>query len=336
MLKVGILGAGFMGSTHARAFAAAGPGVRVVGISSRSFDKAAGLAAELGAEPFTDALALARDPRLDAVSVTLPANLHLAYAVAALKAGKHVLVEKPMGLSVGECDAMIEAAERSGRLLMVAHVLRFWPEYVALVEFVKSGALGAPLAATASRLCGRSTGGSWSDNPEWTGGAVLDLHIHDLDTLNWLFGQPVTVYARGQRGISGGWDHVLTVVDYGNVCCQAEASMLMPTGYPFTMNLSALCERGSAEFAFRAGGGQVDSRDSAQTSLVIFESGCAPRPLATQGGDGYLSEIAHFVKCIQRGMAIPAGQGSPTQARLAVRTALAARESIETGQVVRL
>jgi UDP-N-acetylglucosamine 3-dehydrogenase len=333
MLKVGILGAGFMGSTHARAFAAL-PDVQVVGISSRSVDKAAALAAELGAEPWTDALALARDPRLDAVSVTLPSNLHLAYADAALDAGKHVLVEKPMGLSIGECDAMIEAAERNDRLLMVAHVLRFWPEYAALVGFVRSGALGDPWSATASRLCGRSAGGGWSDNADWTGGAVLDLHIHDLDVLNWLFGQPVTVYARGRRGAWGGWDHALTVLDYGEVCCQAEGNMLMPTDYPFTMRLSVLCERGSVEFTFRASGGQVDSRESAHTSLMVFEEGRPPRSLASRDADGYFDEIAYFVSCIRRGVAPE--QGAPAQARLAVRTALAARESMETGQAVRL
>ena len=133
MLRVGVLGAGFMGGTHARAFAKLSD-VQVLGVSSRSADKAAALAEEVGAEPFTDAMALATDPQVDIVSVTLPTHVHKEYTVAALNAGKSVLLEKPMGLSVEECDAMIAAADQSDQILMLAHVLRFWPEYVALVD----------------------------------------------------------------------------------------------------------------------------------------------------------------------------------------------------------
>ena len=115
MLKVGILGAGFMGGTHAAAFAGL-PDVQIVGISSRSAEKAAALAAKYGAEPFVDALKLATDPRVDVISNTLPTQLHKDLSIAALNAGKHVLVEKPMGLSVAECDEMIAAAEKSNRL----------------------------------------------------------------------------------------------------------------------------------------------------------------------------------------------------------------------------
>jgi predicted dehydrogenase len=271
-----VLGAGFMGGTHARAFAKL-PDVQVLGVSSRSADKAAGLAEEVGAEPFTDAMALATDPQVDVVSVTLPTHVHKEYTVAALNAGKSVLLEKPMGLSVEECDAMIAAADESGQILMLAHVLRFWPEYVALVDFVKSGELGKPLAATASRLSGRPTWGDWFTNPEWTGGAVHDLQIHDLDTLNWLFGTPKSVYARGQRGAPGGWDHVLTLVDYGEVGCLAEGSVMMPDGYPFTMTLRVLCEKGTVEFTFRAGGTGVETGTGSGTGLMSdFPSGAHP------------------------------------------------------------
>ena len=209
MLKVGVLGAGFMGSTHARAYAKLAD-VQVVGVSSRSAEKAATLAKEVGAEAFTDSMALATNPRVDAVSITLPTHLHKDHAIAALNAGKHVFLEKPMALSVAECDAIIEVARQNQRLLMIAHVLRFWPEYMALVEFVKGGELGKPLSATAKRLSTRPAWGDWFNNPDWTGGAVLDLQIHDLDTLNWLFGPPKTVYSRGQKGMFGGWDHALT------------------------------------------------------------------------------------------------------------------------------
>lgn len=331
MLKVGVLGAGFMGGTHARAFAKI-PDVQVVGVSSRSAEKAAALAEEVGAQPTTDAMALATDAQVDAVSVTLPTHLHVDYTLEALNAGKPVLLEKPMGLSVEECDAMIAAANQSGHILMLAHVLRFWPEYMALVDFVNSGQLGKPLSATASRLSGRPTWGDWFTNPEWTGGAVHDLQIHDLDTLNWLFGTPKSVYARGQRGAPGGWDHALTLVDYGQAQCFAEGSVMMPEGYPFTMTLWVLCEKGSVEYTFRAGGTGVETGDMSGTSLMVYESGQEPRSLPAPGGDAYEAEVAYFVECVREKR--PPERGTPEQGRLAVKTALAARESLETSQVV--
>ncbi|GAB4527145.1 MAG: hypothetical protein Kow0063_02160 [Anaerolineae bacterium] len=331
MLRVGVLGAGFMGTTHARAFAKLAD-VQVAGVFSRSADKAAALASEVGAQPFTDAMALVVDPSVDAISVTLPTHLHKEFTIAALEAGKPVLLEKPMGLSVAECDAMIEAAGRSGQILMLAHVLRFWPEYVALVDFVRSGQLGQPISATASRLSSRPAWGDWFANPDWTGGAVLDLHIHDLDTLNWLFGTPRSVYARGRRGAPGGWDHTLTLLDYGQVQCLAEGSVLMPEGYPFTMTLWVLCEKGSVEFTFRAGGTGVETGTASGTSLMVYESGQPPRPLPAAGGDAYEAEVAYFVECVRQKR--PPERGTPEQGRLAVKTALAARESLESDQIV--
>jgi predicted dehydrogenase len=95
-----------------------------------------------------------------------------------------------------------------------------------------------------------------------------------------------------------------------------------------------LCERGSVEFTFRAGGVQVDSRDAGGTSLLVYENGQAPRPLAYQTGDGYVNQAAAFVACARSNQ--PPTDGTPEQGRLAVMTALAARQSIETGEVVRL
>jgi predicted dehydrogenase len=104
--------------------------------------------------------------------------------------------------------------------------------------------------------------------------------------------------------------------------------------YPFTMGLTVLCERGSVEFGFRAGGVQVDSRDQAGTSLMVYEAGKAPRALPFTPGDGYANEVAAFVDCVRSGQQPAEGTGE--QARLALATSLAARKSIETGQVVAL
>lgn len=333
MLKVAVLGSGFMGATHARGFAKL-PNVQVVGVSSRSPEKAARLGEEVGAEPFDDPMRLALADEVDAVSVTLPTNLHRQYAVAALEAGKHVLVEKPMELSVEACDEMISAAESNDRVLMVAHVLRFWPEYQAVARVVESGELGRPLSAIARRLSTRPTWGEWFANPEWTGGAVHDMQVHDLDALNWLFGRPRSVYARGQKGPQGGWDHVLATVDYGEVGSFAEGSVMMPEEYPFTMSLWVLCERGSVEFSLRAGGTGVETGGAGGSSLIVYESGKEPRQVQVDAGDAYERQVAYFADCAERNRKPDRATGS--QGRLAVEVALAARRSLESGEVVGL
>ena len=152
-MNIGILGSGAMGRAHAKAFAKL-DGVRVAAISSRNIENAQRLADEvstgvfigMGANPTTDDMAIITDPTVNAVAITLPTHLHKQYTLAALHAGKPVLLEKPFALSVADCDAMQMAKRETNTPLMIAHVLRFWPEYVALVNFVKSGVLGQPLS----------------------------------------------------------------------------------------------------------------------------------------------------------------------------------------------
>ncbi|MEA3335097.1 MAG: Gfo/Idh/MocA family oxidoreductase [Chloroflexota bacterium] len=332
MLNVAVLGAGFMGGAHARAFARL-EDVNLIAVSSRSEERARALAEELGCEWTTDSMALVDDPRVEAVSITLPTHLHRDATLAAFAAGKDVLVEKPMALTVEDCDAMIAAADEADRLLMVAHVLRFWPEYVALAEVLQSGELGAPISAVASRLCEPPGWAEWFKDASLSGGEVLDLHIHDLDTLNWLFGEPDTLYAQGRRGAHGGWDQAMTMIDYGGVKCFAEGNAIMPAGYPFTMTLSVRCELGNVEYTLRAGGEQVDSSADGINSLMVYQPGQPPRVLEMEAGDGYQNEVAYFAKCVQEGSRPQFGTGA--QGRLAVKTALAARQSIETGEVIR-
>jgi predicted dehydrogenase len=328
-MNVGVLGSGFMGGTHARAYVKI-PGVQVVAVSSRSHEKAAKLAAEVGARPVTDEMAIINDPTIDAISVTLPSHLHKPFTVAALTAGKHVLVEKPFGLNVADCDAMMAAQAQSGKTLMVAHVLRFWPEYVAMVNFIHSGAVGKPLSAVASRLTQAPAWSTWFTNPEQSGGPVIDLMIHDLDVLNWVFGPPTSVYARGHETTPGMWSHMLTTVDYGTGQGIIEDSMMLPQDYPFTMSLKVYCQGGVVEFHSRAGGVSVEMGGGVH-SLLVYEPGKSYK-LDAPGGDAWEAQIAYFVDCLRNGQ--PLSHGTPQQARVAVAMANAARQSLEGGGVV--
>jgi UDP-N-acetylglucosamine 3-dehydrogenase len=332
MIKVGVIGAGFAGSFHARAYAKT-PGAEVAIIADRNEDKAAELAAELGARAATEADAVLRDPAIAVVDVALPTPLHPEYAIRAFEAGKHVVIEKPLALSVEEADAMIDAARRSGKFLMVAHVLRFWPEYVAIRRVLQSGRLGQPRVATAQRLSNLPQWASWFRDPAMTGGSVLDLHIHDLDMLNWLFGPPRWVRAIGARGETGGWDHVISQIAYDSAYASAEASNLMPLDFPFTAGLRVVCDSGVIEYQFRAGGASFETGQPEHYCL-IHEDKHPSQPVEFEPGDAFEREIAYFVSCVERDT--PPDIVTAEDARLAVQTALVARTSLETGDIVEL
>jgi UDP-N-acetylglucosamine 3-dehydrogenase len=327
-MKIGILGAGFMGTTHARAYAKI-PGVSIAAVSSRRLEKAEKLASEVGARATTDDRSIIEDPSIEAISNTLPTPLHAEPTIAALRAGKHVLLEKPLALQAAEGDGMIAVAQQTGKTLMIAHVLRFWGEYVALAEFVHAGKLGKPISATAARLSQfPSWGGEWFLDPAWSGGAVLDLCVHDFDVLNWVLGAPRSVYARGREMRPGLWNDVHALVDYGGASGAVEGSQFLPQDYPFTSTLKVLCEGGVIELVFRAGGISVEMGGGA--SLTVHEAGKA-YPLAPKPGDAYDNQAAYFVDCVRNG--VTPALGTPGQARLAVAVANAARLSLESGRV---
>ncbi len=167
-------------------------------------------------------------------------------------AGKHVQCEKPMAMNAEECDAMIAATKKAGVKFMIGQVLRFWPEYVVIKEILDSGRLGRVKWASATRMSPPPTWSwnGWLFDPKKSGGGVLDLHIHDIDTLNWMLGVPKKVMAAGVKSAQGGLDNVFsTFTGYpGGQVAFAEGSLDLAPGFPFTMGLKVDCEGGSIQF----------------------------------------------------------------------------------------
>jgi len=213
MVRVAVLGAGFMGSTHARAYVAI-PDAEVAMIFAPSPDRAQPLAEEVGARWSDDLQAVIADPEIDAVDICLPTPEHRPATEAALAAGKHVMLEKPIALTLDDARALVDLAEASDRVFLIAHVLRFWPEYVEIARRVASGELGPPRSAFASR---RQPYPAWSalfSRSDLTGGAVIDMMIHDFDALNWVLGPAKEVTAPGGRKArSGGFDQGRGLID---------------------------------------------------------------------------------------------------------------------------
>jgi predicted dehydrogenase len=241
-------------------------------------------------------------------------------AERALAAGMHVLLEKPIALSLEDADAIGAAAEAAGRVLMVGHVLRFMPEVAELRRVLASGELGRPLAASARRLSAPPDWNDWMRDEELSGGALVDLAIHDFDVLGALLGPARSVYARAVDG------HVSALVQHERGEGMVEGSHAMPPSYPFTANLRVLCERGVLEHRFVAGAGDEVAGDVA-SELGVF--GGEVRRFSAPG-DPWQLEIEHFLDCVTTGSK-PA-DGSFEQARAALAVALAARRSLEAGQ----
>lgn len=208
-MKIGLVGLGFMGAAHVQGYSHLA-GAELAAVCARNervlsgdLSQTGGNIAGTGAvydfsqvKKYKDWRDLVADRDLDAVDICSPSDMHAPVALAALAAGKHVLCEKPMALFAADCSRMIDAAKQNKRLLMIGQVLRFFPEYEYLTDFVKSGRYGRVVSATFNRSCGLPDWSSWLPVETRSGGAILDLLIHDIDMALALFGMPERVSAK--------------------------------------------------------------------------------------------------------------------------------------------
>lgn len=347
--RIGVVGAGDIGRIHARSLAKI-PEVRVVVARGKDPARAEELAREVAGETAESYASLLEDASVAGVSICVPNDMHAEYAVSALETGKAVLCEKPLALTLEDALEMERVAERTGRLLVAGHVVRFWPEYAEARRLMQSGALGPVQSYSARRLVPllRAVTGAegWRHSAERSGGAVIDLQIHDVDFVLWAFGRPAAVTSRGVRSHTGAFDHVFTLLEYEDgPVVELEASFMLQ-GNPVTMDFRALGPEGSVEFAFvesdfamhdihTDGGGEV--RD-APASLVLYRWGQPRDVRAVQEEDPvgaiFDAELRAFVDAV-RGEAQPE-LPSTREAIDALRVVLASRRSCETGETVRL
>lgn len=317
MLRIGIVGLGFMGRMHHRCWLDQ-PEAEVVAIcrpgsKEHRQDQKAGNIEGASQEIDLSAIALYDDldtmlaeAQLDAVSITVPSFLHADYSIKALNAGCHVLCEKPMALSLADCDAMITAADSANRTLMVGHCIRHWPAYAKAREMVRSGEFGAVRAASFRRFAATPGWTGWFMDDARSGGVTLDLHVHDADYIHYLLGMPKAVRAAGSRFDNGMLGHISATYDYGDgSLVTAEAGWMMPPSFDFQMSFEIVLERAALILG-------ADSDGALRVCPQEDDAFCPPLP----SEDGYAREIEHFAAVIQ---------GGATQA---VATAHDARETM--------
>jgi len=202
MMKFGLIGYGLWGQHHAASIVKA-PGAELGAIACGD-----GASAKAAHEAYPDVPIygdyrelLARED-IDAVDVVVPNHLHCEVGVAALEAGKHMLLEKPMALSVDECDRIIEAAKRNDRVVTIGHEFRLSTQWGSLKKIIDAGEIGEPLYANVSlfRFPYRPGAGSWRYEPGKVGSWTLEEPVHFFDSLMWYFepwGDPVSVLSVG-------------------------------------------------------------------------------------------------------------------------------------------
>src|SRR5918992_1190514 len=199
-MKVGVVGAGFIGAVHLSAYANM-PEVEVVGVADALPETAAVGASRVGARAYSSYEELVAAEDVEVVDVCLPTSFHKDLAVKAARDGKHVILEKPIARTLEDAAEILEAFSGEGPRLFVGHVVRFFPEYIAIKGLVDGGDLGRVGVARTSRRSPFLTG--WNDwYADWraSGGVLVDLVIHDFDFLRRSLGEVERVYAKGVMG----------------------------------------------------------------------------------------------------------------------------------------
>ena len=337
-VNVAVVGLGFMGVTHLRAYLA-NPLARVVAVCdavrvpvngvlagvSGNIKKSDDIHLGSGVKVYRKLEELLADSEVQLVDLCTPTPLHPEQAIAALKAGKHVLCEKPLARTSAAAREILQVAASSPGRLMPAMCMRFWPGWSWLKQVVTEQTYGKVLAANFRRI---SQMPGWSSQGTYTGGldlggALFDLHIHDTDFVNFLFGKPASVFSSGVTGANNSINHVVTQYHFANgPTVHAEGSWLLAQG--FNMAYTLHCERATIDFDLARGA----------EALRVTEFGQSLRTLPCDGPDGYGGEIGYMLECVAQGR--PPQVVTGQDGLVALEICEAEEKSIRTGQPVKL
>jgi len=288
-LRIGILGYGFMGKTHANNLLKI-PNVQVSAIYS-AID-------EPNLPPnvtfHKDWKPLLDDANIDAVIIATPTFLHTEQAIYAVNKHKHIFIEKPMALNVEECDAILKAAKQNNIKVAVGHVLRFWPSYQAAKEAVQSRDthIGDLKMIRARRYSGAPNWAKWFADEKLSGGCILDLSIHDIDFATWCFSaKAIEVYCEARRLTEIGFDNwgiSFTTIKYEeNKIAHCEASWAGTKNFPFSTDCEIMGTNGIIRF------------DSAHPIPIKMYGEVAPEIQDPYDSDGYMKEMIDFITALQ-------------------------------------
>lgn len=328
MVRVGILGTGTMGRTHASSYQQI-QDVQIAAFADEDEHKGRETAQQFNARFEKSADSLISNSNIDIIDICLPTTLHKEYVAKTLKAGKHIFCEKPIARTLPDAEEIANLVEKSKSTFMVGHVCRFFPDIVTIKNLLEQGKVGKVGVARSSRAGHYPQGArDWYGTPSLSGGVILDMIIHDFDFMNWFFGKPKRVFARGlyKSGLKN-IDYALVVIRYkSGVIAHVEGSWAEPSGFAVKIEVSG--DQGLLEYSSedtKPLSVNIQSTGSTSTGVAIPES-----PLAE---DPYTSELRHFIDCVKnKKKPLVTTQDAVN----ALKVALGALESIETGQPVNI
>jgi myo-inositol 2-dehydrogenase/D-chiro-inositol 1-dehydrogenase len=337
-LRFGLIGYGLWGRHHARAIALT-PGATLTAIACRTEDTAAAAARAFPGLPvFRDYRALLARTDVDVADVVVPNALHVEVGVAALEAGKDVLLEKPLAPTLEGCDRLIAAAARTERVLSVGHEVRLSHQWGAIKTLIDAGDLGNVSSAVMSlfRFPYRPGSGGWRHEARQVGSWMMEELVHHVDLLLWYFarhGDPVAVTAvgHGRRGDPALADGVACTLRFPG--SRWAVITLSLTGFEYHLVAEVVGTEGAVRGWWS--GGQDRTREARFELRVRRRGATAPEaiPLATSGELFELEEqLRRAVAAFRERRALV----SPLEARKAVAVCLAAEQSLREGREVPL
>ena len=318
MVRIGMVGSGFMAETHLAAYRGI-DGADIVAVAAPNTAEEFVAEEGLSAETYGSAEELMDEADVDALDVCSPTPTHCPVVTAAAERGIDAFCEKPIAGNLEDAQVIADVAENAGITLMVGHVLRFFPQYERARDVVEGGGIGDPGVARARRLSPFPSWGhdDWYADRGSSGGVLVDLAIHDLDYVRWVFGEVDRVFARRSVWEEGEHGHVTLRFENG-AAAYVDASWGLPPGQELTQSFELAGSDGLVEF---------DGDDAALTFRTA-EGTQVTNPVAK---DGYRRQLEAFVESVET-----RSEPSVTaeDAIAALRLSLAANRSAETGRPV--
>ena len=291
MIKVALIGIGGMGFVHYGAYKKV-ENAQVIAVADVRVDMAREKVDDENIKIYSSLEEVLENENPDVIDICTPSYMHRDMAITALSAGKHVLCEKPMSLSTEDTAKIIEAAEKSGKLFMTAHVVRFMAPYVYLKNVIDSGELGKPVHFELRRLSEIPIWSweNWMMDTKKSGGCPIDLSIHDLDFIQYAFGMPKAVSGMYKK-MENNNDHITSNLVYDGFTVTVTSGWFSYK-YPFKAEFTAIFENGAVELAngVLTKNGETIDLEKGETS---DDTG-----INLSGADGYADEIAYFIDCI--------------------------------------
>ncbi len=270
---------------------------------------------------YTDVNEMLEKEELDFVITAVPTYLHDEIAIKAMEKGIHVFSEKPMALSVDRGQSMIDCAKKNNVKLMIGQCVRYMPRYEKLKEIIDSGKYGKVLRSDFYRVSCTPTWGweNWFMDTQKSGGAVLDLHVHDVDFINYVFGMPKSVTSMATN-YKTGHDSIVTMYGYDDMVVTSTGDWGCPPEYGFSTGFFVKMERATVE--------------SKNGKFILCTEDGGNEEIEVSSESSYLREVVDFVNCIKNDTA---SKINPPESSLnAIKIALAEKESSDTRQAVLL